>query len=212
MTAAVVTRMSGMGRWEPNARGRLEQAAMELYREQGFNRTTVAEIAERAGLTERTFFRHYADKREVLFGGADEMKDSLVAAVAGAAESVDPLNAAAAGFLAVGAALEERRGREFARQRQRLIAANAELRERELSKLASWAAAVADILRARDVEESAARLAAEAALAVFSTAFERWTEEPVDRNLPDLIQESLDQLTTLATAGSARPPTYLPEK
>jgi AcrR family transcriptional regulator len=196
--------MSDVGRWEPDARGRLEQAAMELYREQGFNQTTVAEIAERAGLTERTFFRHYADKREVLFGGADEIKDTLLAAVAAAAESVDPFNAAAAGFLAVGAALEELRGRAYARQRQRLIAANAELRERELSKLASWAAAVTETLRARDVEEPSAQLAAEAGLAAFRAAFERWTEEPAGGpTLPALIRESFDRLTTLATAAKA---------
>jgi AcrR family transcriptional regulator len=193
-----------MGRWEPNARGRLEQAAMELYRDQGFDQTTVAEIAERAGLTERTFFRHYADKREVLFGGADEMKDALIAAVAEAPESVEPLEAAAAGCLAVGAALDEHRGRAFARRRQRVIAANAELRERELIKLASWATAVAETLRARGVQEPAASLAAEVALAVFRTAFERWTEEAAGPTLPELIRESLDQLTVLATGARSR--------
>ena len=72
-----------MARWEPNAHGRLEQAAMELYAERGFDQTTVAEIAARAGLTERTFFRHYADKREVLFGGSETLSERLVASVAG---------------------------------------------------------------------------------------------------------------------------------
>ena len=204
MAVAVVTRMRPMTRWEPNARARLAQAAMDLYREQGFNQTTVAEIAERAGLTERTFFRHYADKREVLFGGADDMKGALLAAVANAAESADPLTAAAAGFLAVGAALEEQRGRELAGQRQRLIAANAELRERELIKLASWASSVAETLHSRGVEEPVATLAAEVALAVFRTSFEHWTETADSPPLPDLIHESLDQLAAMHS-GAPKP-------
>src|SRR6266436_7640851 len=95
MSAAVVSTIRTMARWEPNARGRLEQAAMELYSERGFDQTTVAEIAARAGLTERTFFRHYTDKREVLFGGSEMLAERLVAAVAGAADSAMPLDAIA---------------------------------------------------------------------------------------------------------------------
>ena len=78
MSAAVIGYDQAMGRWEPNARGRLEQAALELYVERGFEQTTVAEIAQRAGLTERTFFRHFADKREVLFQGAASLQLSLI--------------------------------------------------------------------------------------------------------------------------------------
>src|SRR6266436_4734825 len=81
MSAAVVSTIRVVGRWEPNSRGRLEQAAMELYGKRGFDQTTVAEIAARAGLTERTFFRHYADKREVLFGGSEMLAERLVTAV-----------------------------------------------------------------------------------------------------------------------------------
>src|SRR5271169_194578 len=106
-----------MTRWEPNARGRLAQAAMELYSEHGYEQTTVAEIAARAGLTERTFFRHFADKREVLFGGAAELQELVVGAVAATPLSAAPIDAAAAGVEAAGAALQERR--EFARQRQK---------------------------------------------------------------------------------------------
>src|SRR5579871_2242584 len=130
-----------MGRWEPNARGRLEQAAMELYGQRGFERTTVAEIAERAGLTERTFFRYYADKREVLFGGGEALDALLAATVAGAPADATPLEAVAAGLASVATLLGERR--DFARARQRVIVANAELQERELIKLASWAATLA---------------------------------------------------------------------
>src|ERR1700758_1617490 len=112
-----------MSRWEPNARGRLEQAALELYSERGFEQTTVAEIAKRAGLTERTFFRHYVDKREVLFAGTDALQELLVSPVAGAPDSAAPMDAVATGLEAVGALLQERH--EFARQRQSIIAASA---------------------------------------------------------------------------------------
>src|SRR5436309_11207977 len=101
-----------MGRWEPNARGRLEKAAMELYAERGFDQTTVAEIAARAGLTERTFFRHYADKREVLFSGGELLAGRLEAAVAGAPDSATPLDAISAALEEVGALIEESRGRD----------------------------------------------------------------------------------------------------
>ena len=131
-----------MGRWEPDARGRLEQAALALYGERGFEQTTVAEIAERAGLTERTFFRHFADKREVLFWGAGALQELLVSTVASAPDSAAPIDAVAAALEAAGALLQERR--EFARQRQAIIAANAELQERELIKLASLASALAE--------------------------------------------------------------------
>jgi AcrR family transcriptional regulator len=97
-----------MGRWEPNARGRLEQAALSLYRERGFEQTTVAEIAKRAGLTERTFFRHYADKREVLFAGSGRLQALMAGAVADAPDSVAPIAAVAAGLQAATEVLQDR--------------------------------------------------------------------------------------------------------
>ena len=99
-----------MVRWEPDGRGRLAQAAMELYSEQGFENTTVAEIAERAGLTERTFFRHFTDKREVLFSGAGEFQELIVGNVANAPESLTPIDAAAQGLVAAAAMLQTARG------------------------------------------------------------------------------------------------------
>src|SRR6202140_481045 len=116
MPAAVVSTIRVMARWEPNARGRLEQAAMELYGERGFHQTTVAEIAARAGLTERTFFRHFADKREVLFWGQGALHELFVSTVSSAPDSVAPIDAVAAALEAVGPLFEERR--ERARQRQ----------------------------------------------------------------------------------------------
>jgi AcrR family transcriptional regulator len=186
-----------MGRWEPNARGRLMEAAFALYGERGFEQTTVAEIAERAGLTERTFFRHFADKREVLFAGADALQELLVGTVAKAPASLAPIDAAAAGLEAAGALIQEG---ELARQRQAIIAASAELQERELIKLASLAAALAEALRRRGVSDPAASLTAEAGIAVFKVAFERYVEETNEQDLPRLIRESLDALKAV-TAG-----------
>ena len=187
-----------MSRWEPNARGRLEQAALELYSERGFEQTTVAEIAKRAGLTERTFFRHFADKREVLFWGAGSLQDLLVGTVASAPDSAAPIDAVAAAIEAAGALLQERR--DYARQRQAVIAANVELQERELIKLASLASAIAGTLRQRGVRDLAASLTAEAGIAVFRIAFERWINETSQRDFPQLIRESLDELKAV-TAG-----------
>ncbi|HEV2376919.1 MAG TPA: TetR family transcriptional regulator, partial [Streptosporangiaceae bacterium] len=187
-----------MGRWEPGARGRLEQAALELYVERGFEQTAVAEIAKRAGLTERTFFRHFADKREVLFAGGAVLQELMADAVVGAPDSAAPIDAVAAALAAAGAVLEQRR--EHARQRQAVIAANAGLQERELIKLASLAAALADALRKRGVTDPAASLTAEAGIAVFKVAFARWTSESNQQDLSELIRESLDELKAV-TAG-----------
>ena len=181
-----------MARWEPNSRGRLEQAALALYGERGFENTTVAEIAARAGLTERTFFRYFADKREVLFWGACTLQELLVSAVVSAPDSAAPIDAVAAALEAAGALLQERR--ESARQRHTVIAANTELRERELIKLASLASALADTLRRRGVRDPAATLTAETGIAVFRVAFERWANETNQQDLSQLIRESLDEL------------------
>ena len=190
-----------MGRWEPNARGRLAEAALELYVERGYEQTTVAEIAKRAALTERTFFRHFADKREVLFSGSDALREHLVNAVAGAPASAAPIDAVAAAFENVGVLFQE--GRERTLRRQSVIAANAELRERELIKLAWWSAALADALRRRGVADPAASLAAEAGVAAFKIAFERWIGGPGEPDLSELIRESFGELKTVVAGGSA---------
>jgi len=190
-----------MGRWQPDARGRLEKAAMELYAERGFDQTTVAQIAERAGLTERTFFRHFADKREVLFAGSAQLQDLMVETVAGAPASVAPIDAVAAGIDAIGAVLQESRGRAFARQRQSIVVASAELRERELNKMSSLAGALADTLRNRDVADPAASLLGEIGIAVFRISFERWVSGSRDRDLRVLMRELLDEVRSLTADG-----------
>ncbi len=188
-----------MVRWEPDSRGRLVQSALALYGERGFENTTVAEIAARAGLTERTFFRHFADKREVLFWGAANLQELLVSTVAGAPGSAAPLDAVAAALQAAGALLQERR--DFSRQRQMIIAASAELRERELIKLATLASALADALRRRGVSDPAASLTAEAGIAVFRVAVEQWIDDASQRELSDLIRETLDELKAVTAGG-----------
>jgi AcrR family transcriptional regulator len=181
-----------MGRWEPDARGRLAKAAMTLYAEQGFEQTTVAEIAARAGLTERTFFRHFTDKREVLFYGMEMMRDLLVRAVADAPASATAMDAAGAAFEAAAALLQE--NPERVRLRNAIVSAHAELRERELIKLAAFAAAVADALRDRGIPEPAASLAAETGVAVFKIAFARWVGDPGHPDFPAIVRDLMAEL------------------
>src|ERR1700759_2827211 len=128
-----------MSRWQPNARGRLAEAAMELYAERGFEQTTVAEIAARAGVTERTFFRYFADKREVLFGGAKDLERVIVGTIVHVPAATAPLDAVTAALQATASMFEARRG--YAGKRRRIIATHANRQERELMKLASLAAA-----------------------------------------------------------------------
>ncbi|GGY00368.1 TetR/AcrR family transcriptional regulator [Streptomyces minutiscleroticus] len=188
-----------MGRWEPNARGRLAEAALQLYSEHGYEQTTVAEIARRAGLTERTFFRHYADKREVLFGGSDELRERFVQAVTDAPPSAAPIDVLAAALDAASGLFTERRA--HARRRQAVIVANAELLERELIKLSSLSAALADTLRRRGVAEPAASLTAEAGVAVFKVGFERWIADAETREMAQVMRETLDELKAVTAGG-----------
>jgi AcrR family transcriptional regulator len=171
---------------------------MQLYIERGYEQVTVADIAERAGLTARTFFRYFADKREVLFAGSAELQERMVSALEAAPKSAAPIDAVAAALDEAAENLGERHN--YARQRRSVIAANAELQERELIKLAALSAALADGLRRRGITEADADLAAEAGIAVFRVAFERWATAPTDRGLAKVMRESLDQLKALTAA------------
>jgi AcrR family transcriptional regulator len=190
--------MERMGRWEPDSQGRLREAALALYSERGFDQTTAAEIAARAGVTERTFFRHFADKREVLFGGSEILGERIVSGVAGAPAGDTPLDAIARGLDVAAAVLGENR-RDLARQRQAVIAANPELRERELAKLADYAAAIAATLRQRGVGELQATLAAEAGMSVLRAALERWANsDDDDPSLRVVMKDSVAELRAVA--------------
>ena len=159
----------------------------------------VAEIAERAGLTERTFFRHFADKREVLFWGQDALMELVTKHIADAPDSASPIDAVGGALRAAGEMFGGRR--EHSRRRQAVIAANPGLQERELIKLASLAAVMAEGLGRRGVAEPAAKLTAETAVAVFKVAFERWINATGDDDLTRVIDDSLDELKAL-TAGT----------
>jgi len=196
MSPGVIDYAEGVARWQPDAVGRLQDAAFTLFDEQGFDRTTVAEIAERAGLTKRTFFRYFADKREVLFGGAKVLEELFVTAIAAAPAAAAPLDAMGAALDAVAGMFEERRA--GASRRQQIILANPELQERELIKLATLAAAVAGALRDRGVEEPAATLTAEAGVTIFRIAFGRWVEPANRKTLAQLQREALAELRAVA--------------
>lgn len=187
-----------MGRWEPNARGRLEKAALELYATRGFDATTVAEIAARAGLTERTFFRHFADKREVLFGGSGTLEEHLVkGTVSALAEGLGPVEAITAALCQIAGETFTGERRALARDRQAVIASHPDLRERELIKMASMASALAGALREHGVSDPGAALAAEAGVAIFKVAFGRWITGPGSRPLADIIRETAGVLNSV---------------
>ncbi len=189
-----------MGRWQPDSRGRLQEAALALYSERGFDQTTAAQIAARAGLTERTFFRHFADKREVLFGGSALLQERIVTGVVEAPLEDGPLAAVACGLTAAADMLGEFR-RDLSRQRHAVIAANPELRERELAKLADYSAAVAMALRRRGVGDPQASLAGDAGMTVLRVALERWSSGDEDRDLADVMRDAMAELRAVAGGG-----------
>jgi AcrR family transcriptional regulator len=188
-----------MGRWEPNSRGRLEKAALELYAERGFDATTVAEIASRAGLTERTFFRHFADKREVLFSGSEVLGEHLAQGTLEAPAGLGPVEAIAHALTVMADDVFVGERQPLARHRAAIIAAHPDLRERELIKMAAYASALTEAVRRRGVAEPLASLAAEAGIAIFKVSFERWVSAPAaeSRPLAEFIREALKDLKTV---------------
>jgi AcrR family transcriptional regulator len=193
-----------MARWEPDARGRLETAAMELFVERGYAETTVQDIAARAGLTERTFFRYFADKREVLFSGSKELEKNIVDRIVSAPKKTRPLDAVSAAFEAAAADLEASRDIRWVRARFAIVTEHADVQERELIKLAALAAAVRKALRARGVAEPDAGLVAEAGIAAFKIGFERWLAEKKPRDFAAHIRAAVEALKAIARHGSKR--------
>jgi AcrR family transcriptional regulator len=188
-----------MGRWQPDARARLQAAALALYGERGYEETTVAEIAERAGLTKRTFFRYFTDKREVLFWGSELLEQQMVAAIEAA-----PASASALGMIGVAldaAAVRFEEVREFAGPRHRIIASSHELRERELIKASSLAAAMARALRARGLGDTAAALAAWTGTTIMHVAFEQWVDDQDRTPFKEFARDALAQLREIAATG-----------
>ncbi|SDQ39655.1 TetR/AcrR family transcriptional regulator [Quadrisphaera sp. DSM 44207] len=188
-----------MGRWDPNARERLESAALALFVEQGYEETTIAQIADRAGLTRSTFFRHFADKREVVFGGQDVLADLLAGAVRDAPASARTIECLAAALDTAALAFTPER-HALARQRRSVVAATSELQERELLKLARLSSAVADALRARGAEEMSARLGAELGVLAVTTAFARWAAAEDAPPFAEIAHATLHDLRVRAAA------------
>jgi len=187
-----------VGRWEPNARGRLERAALALFVEHGYDATTVAQIADRAGLTKSTFFRHFADKREVLFGGQDMLTELFSDAVRTAPPSATTVGCLAAALESAAAAFTPDR-HDLAPQRRAVIAANSELQERELLKRARLASAMAEALRVRGADDTTARLAAEMGVLAFSTAYARWAAPDNRQPFTQIAHAALRDLQARAT-------------
>lgn len=189
-----------MSRWTPGAQGRLQQAALQLFSERGFDVVTVAEIAGRAGVTERTFFRHFADKREVLFAGQEDLQATFVEGIRDAPTDATVLEAIAAGLDAGGALLDGERGPEYARMRAGVIAQHPALQERELLKLAGLSQNVAAALAARGVPDVRARIAGELTVSVFMTGFTLWIEERSTRSLVELQRDALEEAREVLSA------------
>ncbi|MEV0032496.1 TetR family transcriptional regulator [Nocardia sp. NPDC050793] len=191
-----------MARWEPGAPQRLQQAALELFATRGFEQTTAMEIAQSAGLTERTFFRHFSDKREVLFHGQRVLVEAFVAGVESAPPDASPIDIVASALRSAASFFPDER-RSHSRARQSVIDQNSALQEREQHKLAGLATAVADALRARGVDDLAAALAAESGITVFALAFAQWIREHEQRSLDEIAAEVLGELVTLTGKATA---------
>ncbi|SFW73822.1 TetR family transcriptional regulator [Amycolatopsis australiensis] len=184
-----------MPRSGEEARRRLQQAALELYRERGFDQTTTAEIAARAGVTERTFFRHFPDKREVLFGNEAALRDELIESVADVPAGAEPLEILLHAFRKAGRVLVD--NRPFSEPRMAVIAATPALRERELAKAASMTEALAEALRRRGVAARLAGLAAHTGWAAFHHAILAWLEDS-SRTLDEHLTGAFADLRALA--------------
>ena len=176
---------------------------MALFAERGYAKTTVEDIAARAGLTERTFFNHFSDKREVLFAGSEQFVAMIVDAVRAAPRSAPPLDAVVAAYESTSDFFAARRS--FARKRGALIAAHPELQERELIKMMTLAAAVTAVLVERGASASVASLAAETGAAILRVGFEQWLKDPKDRSLAVHLRAARRQLESVVAGPRRRP-------
>ena len=187
--------METMGRWEPGARERLVIAAVDLFTEQGYDATTVAQIAERAGVTKSTFFRHFPDKRELLVAGQETLSRLLTEGIADAPANAAPIEAVAAGLTRAASAMGPM-GREFAPRLKAAVAASAELQERDALKSVSLAAAMTTALVARGVPDPTAALAGELGVLAFKRGYAAWSEDDRggDDELAGYLLAALDEL------------------
>jgi AcrR family transcriptional regulator len=188
-----------MARWEPNARLRLVRAAIDLFAEQGYDNTTVTQIATRAGLTKTTFFRHFPDKREVLFAGQEVHSRLLADGAAAAPEEATPFEAVAAALDALTTSFTAEQ-REFGPRLLTVTAGNPELQERATFKHAALAAALTSALGKRGVPDLTASLAAELGVRAFDRAFGLWVDPASQQTLTELARRALDELRAAVAA------------
>ncbi len=187
-----------MGRWEPGARGRLVVAAVDLFTEQGYDATTVSQIAERAGLTRSTFFRHFSDKRELLVAGQETLSKLLSDGIAEAPAGASPLEAVAAGLQRASTAMGPA-NRELGPRIKAAVAASSELQERDALKSVGMAAAMTVALVARGVPDPTAHLAGELGVLAFKRGYAQWSDGDQD-DAGGLAQHALAALEDLRTA------------
>ena len=173
-------------------------SALELYAERGFEVTTVLEVAERAGVTERTFFRHFADKREVLFEGSSDLQEAVIAAIAASPAAMGSIDVVASAMQHAASLLADR---SYAQRRATVIAANPSLQERELLKLATLSGAVAEALRRRGATDLAASLTADTGVTMFKIGFELWIGDDSTGDFPQCIRTAAQQLRGLISDG-----------
>lgn len=179
---------------------RLRTAALELYEERGFDRTTTAQVATFAGVTERTYFRHFPDKREVIFDGEAALLASMTAVVAGAPE-LAPMGVLRHAFLSIASGVED--DRDLQARQHRIITATPELRERAAIKAAHLTEAVTDALERRGTPRSLASLAAACGIEVLSRARHEWLEGS-PRSFAALLAGAFDDLDLLLQSGAAQ--------
>ncbi|WP_033340503.1 TetR family transcriptional regulator [Catenuloplanes japonicus] len=189
-----------MPRWELGSADRLKQAAMELFREKGFEDTSVVEIAARARVTTRTFFRYFPDKRDVLFAESEGLRAGLVARIRQAEDVTNPLHTIVRAMTEFD--WDAMGGRDVQRHRQAVIAANPELLERDLIKHDDIAVEFTGVLRERGVDPDTARLAARVGIQLFFTAYESWLAAPDDADLAAITGDLMSRLASIVPIGA----------
>jgi AcrR family transcriptional regulator len=194
--------IAAMPRWDPRAEDRLREAALDLYLEHGYDNVTVAQITARAGLTRRTFSRYFTDKRDVLFAGSERLPGALADAVLHADDALSPLGALLTALVDVSELLAGRVS--HAAQRRAVIKASPELQERERTKFAAVTSALAGALQQRGAAGSTAQLLARVGVAIFQTAFERWTDQPEHAGFPACVRQATAELASSLGAVDTR--------